>query len=112
MALCLRGFMPDCTVGFRRKISENPYYHTIGYRVPGYGGFVTIAWPASWPAPAPGSFENIPGGRPVTEENAQQWQGLLPKEVFGGVGGIKIPSGPPPEMPDYNSIGQSESLCR
>lgn len=112
MALCLGGFMADCTVGLRRKILENLNYDIIGYRIPGCSGFITIIWPAGWPAPAPGSFENKPGGRPVTEENAETWQGILPKEVFGGVGGVTIPSAPPPERPDYNSIEQSKSLQR
>lgn len=77
-----------CCVANRRK---HPAYHgfdTIGYKCPSYGGFITVLWPTGWPAPATGTFG--------------KGAGLLPKEEFGGAGGIGPPvKQPPAQRPDY-----------
>ena len=77
-----------CCVAFRRKSFEWRGFDTIAYLCPGYGGFITVTWPTGWPAPATGTF----GGGP----------GILPKEYFGGKGGVEKPTRVIPDIrPDY-----------
>ena len=73
-------------------------YSTLCYKSPQYsGGFITVIWPTAWPAPAPGTFGMA--------------DGILPKNYFGGEGGITVPvKAPPQEMPDYTTISGKMSI--
>ena len=98
----------DCRVVYIAKMPDAPDYSTIAYSSPAFGGYlVTVIWPTGWPPPAPGSFVNEPGGRPTTGANAVCWAGILPKEVFGGMGGVAIPNVPVPAIrPEYEVCPQ------
>ncbi len=79
-----------CCVAFRRKNIDWPGFDTIAYKCPGYGGFITVTWPTGWPAPATGTFGCS--------------EGILPKEYFGGKGGVEKPTREIPSVrPTYDT---------
>lgn len=58
---------------------------------------ITILWPTKWPAPATGTFGCN--------------KGMLPKEYFGGNGGVDSPQIPVPEIiPEYQALEPKTNL--